>query len=79
MWTGILAAEAFAILSTSNRQKGYSPAKLKFGRNMVLSIKHRVYWELIRQLKQTQVNRDTPERINIELNMTMIQIWRHAH
>ena len=50
-WTGILAAAAFAILSTTNSQKGYSPGKLIFGRDMILPIKHRADWKLIRQQK----------------------------
>ena len=29
-----------------------------FGRDMILPIKHRVDWELIRQQKQTKLNRD---------------------
>ena len=29
-----------------------------FGRDMIILIKHRVDWELIRQQKQTQINRD---------------------
>ena len=41
-WTGILAAEAFAIFSTAGRKKGYSPVQLIFGRDMILPIKHRV-------------------------------------
>ena len=40
------------------RKKGYSPGQLIFGRDMILLIKHRVDWELIRQKKQTQINRD---------------------
>ena len=51
--TGILAAAEFAILSTTNIQKGYSPRQLIFGRGMILPIKHRVDWELIRQQKKT--------------------------
>ena len=57
-WAGILAAAAFAIHSTTNMQKGYSPGQLIFGLDMILPIKHRVDWELISQKKQTQVNRD---------------------
>ena len=41
-WTGILAAAAFAIRSTTNRQNLYSPGQLIFGRDMILPIKHRV-------------------------------------
>ena len=41
-WSGILAAEAFTILSTTNVMKGYSPGQLIFGRDMILPIKHRV-------------------------------------
>ena len=57
-WKGILAAAAFAIRSTTSRQKGYSPGQLIFGCDVILLIKHRVGWELIRQIKQTQTNRD---------------------
>ena len=41
-WKGILAAAAFAIFSTTNRQKGYSMVQLIFGRDMIIPIKHRV-------------------------------------
>ena len=58
LWTNILAAAAFVILSTTNKQKGYSPGQLIFGRDMIPPIKHRVGWELIRQQKQIQINRD---------------------
>ena len=57
-WTGILAAAEIAILSETRRQKVYSPGKLIFGRDMVPPIKQRVDWELICQIKQTQINRD---------------------
>ena len=56
--TGILAAAVFAIYSTNKSQKGYSPGQLIFCRDMILPIKHRVDWELIRQQKQMQSNRD---------------------
>ena len=58
LWTGILAVAAFAIRSTTNRQKNYSPGQLIFGRDMILQIKHRVDWELIRQRKQMQMKID---------------------
>ena len=57
-WTGILDVSAFAILSTTNSKKGYSPCQLIFGRDMIIPIKHRVDWELLRQRKQTQINRN---------------------
>ena len=44
LWTDILSADEFAILSTTNRQKSYSPRQLIFGRDMILPIKHRVDW-----------------------------------
>ena len=53
-----MAAEEFAIFSKTIRQKVYSPGQLIFGRDMTLLINHRANWELIRQQKQTQVNRD---------------------
>ena len=43
-WMGILDEPAFAIFSTTNRQKGYSLCQLIFGCDMILLIKHRVYW-----------------------------------
>ena len=48
-WWGILAAAEFATFSTTNRLKSYSPGQLVFGRDIILLIKHRVDWELIRQ------------------------------
>ena len=41
---GILAAAAFAIHLTTNRQKVYSLGQLIFGRDMILTIEHTVYW-----------------------------------
>ena len=54
-WTGILDAAAFAINSTTNRQKCYIIGQLIFGRDMITSIKNKVDWKLIRQQKQTQI------------------------
>ena len=52
------SATVFEILSTINRLKGYSPGQLLFGRAIILLIKHRSDWELIRQQNQTQKNKD---------------------
>ena len=54
---GILDAAVFVIISTTNILKGYSLVQLIFVRDMILPIKHRVDWYLIRQ-KKTQMNRD---------------------
>ena len=54
---GILAAAALEICSTTSRQTFYSPGQLIFVRDMILLIKYRVDWELIRQKKQTQIIR----------------------
>ena len=66
-WTVILAAEAFAIRSTTNREKGYSSDQLIFGHDMILSIKHRVDWELIHQQKQMKINRDNTQDNNYKV------------
>ena len=70
-WMGILAAAAFVIHSTTNRQKGYSLYQFIFGRDMILPIKHRVDWELICQQKRLKLIEITPKRINIELTMSI--------
>ena len=56
-WTGIVSAEEFSILSTTNRQKGYSPGQLIFGREMILPIKHRVDFELICHRNHSKINK----------------------
>ena len=43
-WTGILSVGVFAILSTTNRQKGCIPLQLIFVRDMILHKKHRVHY-----------------------------------
>ena len=57
-WTGILSATAFAICSTTNHKIVNSLGQLVFGRDMIIPIKHKVDWELIRLKNQTQINRD---------------------
>ena len=57
-WSGIFSETAFEIFSTTNSLKGYSPVQLVFGHDMILPIKHKVDSELIRQKKQTQINKD---------------------
>ena len=57
-WIGILEAVVFAIFSTTNRLKGYSPGQLIFLRDIIILIKHRVNWGLIGQRNQAQINRD---------------------
>ena len=56
-WSGILAAAVFAICSTSNMLNGYSTGKLGFVHDIILPIKHKVGWEIIRQQKQAQINK----------------------
>ena len=68
-WLGILAVSAFVMTSTKNRLKGYSLDQLLFVRDMILPIKHKLDWELIRQQKQAQINKD-----NIRKN---IKIFDH--
>ena len=57
-WPGILLGAEFTTRSTENRLKAYSQGQLSFGCDMTLVIKHKVYWEIICQLNQTQVNKD---------------------
>ena len=58
LWSGILVAAEFAIRSTKNRIKYYSPGKLVPGCDIILPIKHNVYWELIYQQNHKQINKD---------------------
>ena len=69
-WTDILAAAALVILLTNCRQICYSPLPLIFGHDMITLTKHRLDWELIRQQKHTQINRDNTNdnKIRIEYN-----------
>ena len=62
-WSVILDVSEFAILSTTNSLKGYSPGQLLFVRDMIIPIKHKVDWGLILQRKQTQINKDVSAKI----------------
>ena len=53
-----MATAAFSIRSTTNRQKCYSLGTFIFGSDVILPIKHMVDWELVRQEKQAQINKD---------------------
>ena len=68
---GILAATAFSIFSITSRPKGYNPGQLIFVRYLILLIKHRMDWGLIRQQKQKQIMRDNARDNNIQLTMTI--------
>ena len=57
-WLDILAAAAFAIISTTNRKKCYSLGQLIFGRDMVLPIENTVDWGLIRHQNKIQISKD---------------------
>ena len=57
-WLRFFSESEFGMFSTTNRLKGYSLGQLSFGRDMILLTKNKVDWELIRQRKQTQINKD---------------------
>ena len=40
-WLGILVAAEFAIVSATNRLKGYRTGKLVSGRDIIIPIKHK--------------------------------------
>ena len=54
---GILEAESFSILLTTNISKVYSIGQLVFVYDIIILIKHKVDWELIYQRKQRQINK----------------------
>ena len=43
-WLDILTEAAFAILSTTNRLKGYSLGKIFYGHDMIILIRHTMNW-----------------------------------
>ena len=48
-WTEILLSSDFAIHSTTNSLKCYSPGQLVFGRDMIIPKKYKMDWESICQ------------------------------
>ena len=66
-WSGILDAAEFSIRPTTNRLKCYILGQLLFGCDMILLIKYKVDWELIRQKNQTKINKD-----NIRKNIKQV-------
>ena len=69
--SGILAAPAFAIFPTEDRLKGYSPGQSVFGRDMIIPIKHKADWELIRQRNHRQINKIISAKIIKESTITI--------
>ena len=67
-WSGILAASALQICSTTNRLKCYSLRQLLFGRDIILPIKHKVDWESIHQQNQTKINKDNTHENSIRVD-----------
>ena len=55
-WGGVLSATAFAVRSTVHSTTGATPGRLVFGRDMMLNIKHRANWKLIKYQKQKRIN-----------------------
>ena len=53
-WLGIVSATTVVIISTTKRLKYYSLGQLVFGCDTILSINHKVDWQLIHQKNQTQ-------------------------
>ena len=58
LWSGNISAAAFKTLSTPNRLKVYSPGQLAVVHDMILRIKYKAGWELIRHRNQAQNNKD---------------------
>ena len=50
----IITSAAFTICSTKHRLKGFAPEK-QIGREMILPIKHVVFWKLIRHQNKAQI------------------------
>ena len=50
---GILSDVEFSVWSTSDRLKVYTSIKIRFGRDMIIPIKHKMDWELICQKSVT--------------------------
>ena len=58
MCLGISEAAELTIISTENRLIGYSLGQLVFFRDMILLMKHMIYYELIHQQKKKQMKKD---------------------
>ena len=54
-WMLIRSVTSVVVRSTVHTLKGYTMAKLVFGRNVILPIKHIVNSKLLRHHKQTQI------------------------
>ena len=70
-WSGILAAASFSVLSTTNSLKGYRLVQLIFFRDMIISIKHTVDWELIFSKIRRKLIKITSAKIETKLTTTI--------
>ena len=61
---GHFSCSSICSFPTTNRLKGYITGKLVFERDMIIPIKHKVDWELIRQRKQVKINKDNIRKNN---------------
>ncbi len=57
-WMEFLSAAAFAIRATYHTTLQATPAQLVFGRDMLIPITTQANWELIRQRRQEEINRN---------------------
>jgi hypothetical protein len=55
-WTGMPAAEIFAVRAACHATLQALPMQLAFGRDAILNTKHMSNWEHIRQRKQTRID-----------------------
>ena len=70
-WSSVLAAVSFLILLTTNSLKVYSPVQLVFIHDIILPIKHKLGWGLIRQQNHMQIKKDhVYAKIDIKLTPT---------
>ena len=56
-WEGILSSTMFAIWSMVDTTTQHTPSQLVFVRDAILNINQEANWQLIKQLKQTLINK----------------------
>ena len=58
-WEGILVAVIFALRSMVHTTLRDTPMQLVFGQDAILNILHEANWQLIKRLKQEQINKNS--------------------